>query len=117
MFIFVLYVQSNPRGRYPDFSSSDQWSNNSSVASRMRSGSMSSGMNTMFQRSPANFNSLNRSQMQEVGQRRPEHSPRQPISNSVFDLNHVGQRNPYPRAGFEQPPQQHIHQVIFFFIS
>lgn len=89
-----MCTQSANRNRYPDFAgvSSDQWSNSSSNA-RLRSGSMSSGMNNMlFQRPP---NGTNKFHTQDGIP-----PPRSNMSASVFDLNQVGQR------------QQHHHHHL-----
>lgn len=86
-------VQSANRSRHPDFpgTTSDQWSNSSSNA-RLRSGSMSSGMNNMlFQRPP---NGTNKFHTQDGIPPRPN------MSASVFDLNKVGQRSQHLHSGY-----------------
>lgn len=88
-------VQSAHRNRHPDFPgiSSDQWSNSSSNA-RLRSGSMSSGMNNMlFQRPPNGTNKFN---VQDGIPPRPNMN----LSTSVFDLNQVGQRPQHLHSGY-----------------
>ncbi|KAG4079394.1 hypothetical protein HA402_008086 [Bradysia odoriphaga] len=80
------------RNRYPDFSGipSDQWSNCSSNA-RLRTGSMSSGMNNMlFQRPPNGMNKFN------VQDGAPPPRPNN-MSASVFDLNHAGKMGQRPQ--------------------
>lgn len=95
-------VQPANRNRYPDFPgiSSDQWSNCSSNA-RLRTGSMSSGMNNMlFQRPPNGTNKFN---VQDGMPPRPNN-----MSASVFDLNQVGKVGPRP----QHFPNGYNHSVM-----
>lgn len=83
--LYIIY-QFN-RNRFVDqSSSSDQWSNNS----RVRSGSMSSGINSTFERNTNQFNRFNVQQEnnQSTNILRPSH-----ISSSVFDVNQMAKRN------------------------
>lgn len=108
-----LFPQRN--GQYPgDFSSpssTDQWSNGGST--RLRSGSMSSGMNQMSQR-----NSLNRLQdMQQFRQmggidpRQQQQQQQHRVAASVFDLSGGGHQSMRRPPSFDSHHSGQMQQV------
>lgn len=106
-----VYVhQSANRNRYPDFAgiSADQWSNSSSNA-RLRSGSMSSGMNNMCAQRPPN--GTNKFHTQDGIP-----PPRPSMSASVFDLNQVGQRHHHHHhhlpGGYNPSAVQNVIEIL-----